>query len=54
MINQYHWFWYLFGLAFAPRLTFMILISIYFSNIVPLPLMIIGWIFALGDLGGRK
>ncbi len=45
-IDTYHWVWYLIGFLFVPRLTFMVLLSLYVENI-PLPLMIIGWIIAL-------
>jgi len=49
MINiiNYHWVWYLLGFIFAPRLTFMIWLSIYFRTILPMPLYIIGWILAI-------
>ena len=44
---NYHWVWYLLGFLFVPRLTFMIWLSIYFGTLLPLPLMIIGWIVAM-------
>ena len=44
---QYHWVWYLIGFIFVPRLTIMIWISLYFANVLPLPLFIIGWILAI-------
>jgi hypothetical protein len=49
MINifAYHWIWYLIGFVFAPKLTIMIWISIYFRNALPLPLLIIGWFNAI-------
>jgi hypothetical protein len=49
MINifSYHWIWYLIGFICAPKITIMIWISIYFKHSLPLPLFIIGWIFAL-------
>lgn len=50
-ITNYHWFWYLLGFIFVPRLTIMIWVSIYFANVIPLPLLIIGWILAIGSLG---
>lgn len=43
-INLFHWVWYLLGFIIAPRLTFMILITIHFRPIIPLPLLIVGWI----------
>ena len=46
-ISQYHWVWYLLGFIFVPRLTIMIWLSIYFARIIPLPLLIIGWIIAV-------
>lgn len=52
MINiiLYHWFWYLLGFIFCPRLTLMIFVSLYFKDI--LPLFIIGWVFAIIGLVG--
>jgi hypothetical protein len=50
-LNTYHWVWYSLGFLFCPRLTIMIWITIYFRNILPLPLMILGWIFALLQQG---
>lgn len=50
-IFHYHWVWYTLGFMAAPRLTFMIWLSIYFGSLLPLPLMIIGWICALGGCG---
>lgn len=46
-INMFHWCWYLLGFIFCPRLTVMIWISIYFGSVIPLPLMVIGWVFAV-------
>lgn len=45
-IWQYHWFWYLLGFICCPKITFMILLSLHVKGI-PLPLMVIGWIFAI-------
>lgn len=54
-ISLYHWFWYLLGFIFCPKLTIMIFISLYFKNYLPLPLFIIGWVLAiLGLFGGGK
>lgn len=46
-IHLYHWFWYLLGFIFCPRLTIMIFISLYFKNYLPLPLFVIGRILKL-------
>jgi len=47
----YHWVWYLLGFIFVPRLTVMICVSIYFKELLPLPLFVIGWVFAvLGNI----
>jgi len=48
-INLYHWIWYLLGFLYAPKLTVMIWISIYFKSYIPLPLFVIGWIIAVID-----
>lgn len=54
-LNLYHWFWYLLGFIACPKLTIMIFISLYFMDYLPLPLFIIGWVFAIiGLFGGRK
>ena len=51
-LNLYHWVWYLLGFIACPKLTVMIFISLYFKNYLPLPLFIIGWVFAiLGTFG---
>jgi len=47
-IHTYHWIFYCLGFLFAPRLTIMIWISLYGGHLIPLPLMIIGWICSLG------
>jgi len=49
MIEHYHWFWYLLGFMFVPRLTFMILVTIYFREIIPTWLFVIGWIVMFAD-----
>lgn len=46
-IFHYHWIWYLIGGIYSPHLTFMIWLSIYFPNTLPLPLFIIGWVIAV-------
>lgn len=46
-ISQYHWIWYLLGFIFAPRLTVMIWLSVYFSKVISLPLLVIGWIIVV-------
>ena len=43
-ITNYHWIWYIIGFVFAPKLTIMIWLSIYFKDIIPLPLFVIGWV----------
>ncbi len=45
-IQDFHWIWYGLGFIFSPRLTVMIMLSIYFPDFLPLPLMIIGWVCA--------
>ena len=45
-LQAYHWIWYLAGFIFVPRLTAMILITIYFRNLFPTALLICGWILA--------
>ena len=48
-LKDIHWVWYAWGFIICPRLTIMIALSIYASNIIPLPLMILGWVgVALG------
>ena len=44
---DFHWIWYGIGFVCAPRLTIMIMLSLHFSNFIPLPLMVIGWIVAV-------
>ncbi len=46
-INTFHWIWYGIGFIFCPRLIIMIVLSIHFKDLIPLPLMIIGWIYAI-------
>ena len=46
-IYHYHFIWYILGFLFVPRLTFMIWLSLYFGTVLPLGLMIFGWIIAL-------
>ena len=46
-INIYHWVWYLLGFMINPKLTIMIWLSLYFFNVLPLPLFIIGWVIAI-------
>lgn len=46
-IFHYHWIWYLIGFIMSPKLTIMIWLSIYFKNVIPLPLFIIGWVLAI-------
>lgn len=54
-LNLYHWVWYLVGFIFSPKLTVMIFISLYLKDYLPLPLFIIGWVFAiLGLFGGKS
>ena len=48
-IYQYHWVWYVLGLACVPRITLMIIVSLYTN--LPLWGKILLWIIAvLGDL----
>jgi hypothetical protein len=42
-ITNYHWVWYLLGFLCWPRLTFMIWLSIYFSQAFPTLVYIILW-----------
>jgi hypothetical protein len=49
-INSYHWVWYLLGFLCLPRLTFMIFLTIYFKEMIPLCLFIVGWIIVGIDL----
>jgi hypothetical protein len=53
-INDFHWVWYGIGFIFCPRLTIMIMLSIYSKGFIPLPLMIIGWIIAILSLSGGE
>jgi hypothetical protein len=47
-ITNFHWIWYGLGFVMCPRLTIMIALSIYARNLnIPLPLMIIGWIYVI-------
>jgi len=48
-ITLYHWVWYLLGFIFAPKLTIMVWLSIYFKTVLPLPLFVIGWVFITSD-----
>lgn len=45
-LTIYHWVWYLLGFIACPRLTVMIVLSIYVPGL-PLWLMIVGWFFAV-------
>lgn len=49
-IADFHWIWYGLGFLFVPRLTIMIVLSIYLKNFIPLPLMTIGWMVAILNL----
>ena len=50
-IMNFHWIWYGLGFLTCPRLTIMIILSIYAKNLnIPTFLMIIGWIFAILSL----
>ena len=51
-LKDFHWVWYGIGFITAPRLTIMICLSIYNNGFIPLPLMVLGWIFAI--LGSCK
>lgn len=54
-IYLYHWVWYLLGFIFLPELTIMIFISLYFKDILPTFLFVIGWILAImGSFSLRK
>lgn len=46
-INDFHWVWYGLGFLVCPKLTIMIVLSIYLKTFIPLPLMIIGWTIAI-------
>jgi energy-coupling factor transporter transmembrane protein EcfT len=46
-VTLYHWVWYFIGFIFVPRLTVMILATIYFRNILPISFLIWGWIIAI-------
>lgn len=50
-IYLYHWIWYFIGFVFAPRLTVMILVTIYFRNVLPISFLIWGWILAIACNG---
>lgn len=52
-IADFHWICYGIGFMFIPRTTIMIVLSLHLPNFIPLPLMILGWIFGImGDFGG--
>ncbi len=56
-ITDFHWIWYGLGFLTCPKLTIMIILSIYAESLhIPLPLMIIGWIVAILSLfsGSKK
>ena len=58
-IKDFHWIWYGLGFLVTPRLTIMIVLSLYAKSLnIPLSLMIIGWIVAilscLSCSGGKK
>jgi len=53
-IKDFHWVWYGLGFVFAPRLTIMIVLSIYLNTFIPLPLMILGWLFVIPSLVSVK
>ncbi|KKL83010.1 hypothetical protein LCGC14_1979030 [marine sediment metagenome] len=58
-LNNYHWLWYGIGFVCIPRTTIMIMLSLHFPNFIPLPLMILGWIFGIladgsGGNNGKK
>ena len=44
---DFHWVWYGIGFLVCPKITIMIVLSIYLKNFIPLPLMILGWISAI-------
>lgn len=46
-INNFHWVWYGLGFVFCPKLTIMIMLSIYSNGRIPLTLMIIGWVWVV-------
>ena len=46
-LADFHWIWYGLGFLCAPRLTIMIVLSIYLKNFIPYPLMVIGWVCAI-------
>jgi len=49
-ISDFHWVWYGLGFVFYPRLTIMIALSIYSKGFIPLPLMVIGWVYSILSL----
>ena len=51
-MSSYHWVWYWIGFLWCPRLTIMIMLSIYFKQYIPIPLMLCGWIVAILSLFG--
>ncbi len=46
-LNDFHWVWLGLGFLTCPKLTIMIVLSIYLKDFIPLPLMIIGWVMAI-------
>ncbi len=46
-LNDFHWVWLGLGFLTCPKLTIMIVLSIYLKEFIPLPLMIIGWVIAI-------
>ena len=57
-ITDFHWIWYGIGFIFAPRLSIMIMLQLYFKEFIGQPLMVIGWIIVILSLvltsGGNK
>jgi len=52
-IQQYHWIWYLFGFMISPRITLMVIVSLYTN--LPLWGKVGFWILAiLGDMNSCK
>ena len=46
-LSEFHWVWYSLGFLVCPKLTIMVVLSIYLKDFIPLPLMIIGWVVAI-------
>lgn len=46
-LTNYHWVWYGIGFMLIPRTTIMIVLSLHVANSIPLPLMILGWIYGI-------